>query len=52
LKITKISDLSYVSTRDANNETDSFTPTQYARLAINKADNVTCNILNMYADIE
>jgi hypothetical protein len=49
LKITKISGFCYVSTRDANNETDSFIPTQYPRLANNKADNITCNILNTYA---
>jgi hypothetical protein len=40
LKITKISCLSYVSTRDANNETDSFTPAQHPRLANNKPDNI------------
>jgi len=39
-------------TRDANNERDSYTQTQYPRLANNKADNITCNILNTYADME
>jgi hypothetical protein len=51
LKI-KISGLPYVSTGDANYERDTFTPTQYPRLAINKADNIICNILNTYADME
>jgi hypothetical protein len=53
LKITKISGLSYyVSTRDANIERDSVTLAQYPRLTNNKADNLTCNILNTYADRE
>jgi hypothetical protein len=52
LKITKISAISYFSTTYANNGRDSVTLAQYPRLANNKADNVTCNILNKYKDME